>query len=54
MTRRARAERESRRKAMMERAKKGLLTEQEKLILAAEEAERAQGVRSSDKECVVM
>lgn len=39
---------------MMERAKKGLLTEQEKLILAAEEAERAQGVRSSDKECVVM
>ncbi|KAI6114335.1 hypothetical protein F5141DRAFT_1105976 [Pisolithus sp. B1] len=52
--RRARAERESRRKAMMERAKKGLLTEQEKLILAAEEAERAQGVRSSDKECVVM
>lgn len=54
MTRRARAERESRRKAMMERAKKGLLTEQEKLILAAEEAERARGVHSSDKECVVM
>lgn len=38
---------------MMERAKKGLLTEQEKLILASEEAERARGVKS-DKECAVM
>ncbi|KAJ7935690.1 hypothetical protein B0H13DRAFT_1949219 [Mycena leptocephala] len=40
--RRARAERESRRKGMLERAKKGLLSEEEKLALATEEAERAQ------------
>ncbi|PSR70464.1 hypothetical protein PHLCEN_2v13615 [Hermanssonia centrifuga] len=39
--RRARAERESRRKAMQARAKKGLLSEEEKAILAAEEAEAA-------------
>ncbi|KAF7365175.1 Chorismate mutase [Mycena venus] len=48
---RARAERESRRKAMQERAKKGLLSEEEKLALAREEAELAQ---EDKKECVVM
>ncbi|KAJ7761515.1 hypothetical protein DFH07DRAFT_740035 [Mycena maculata] len=51
--RRAKAERESRRKAMQERAKKGLLSEEEKLALATEEAERA---REGDdkKECAIM
>lgn len=39
--RRAREERESRRKAMQERAKKGLLSEEEKVLLAELEAERA-------------
>jgi hypothetical protein len=48
--RRAKAERESRRKAMQARAKKGLLTEDEKLILATEEATHAE----DKKECVVM
>jgi len=52
--RRAKEERESRRKAMTERAKRGLLTEEEKLILAEEEAARAQGIKKADKECVVM
>lgn len=48
--RRAKAERESRRKAMQARAKKGLLTEDEKLILATEEASRAE----DKNDCVVM
>jgi len=52
--RRAKAERESRRKAMAERAKRGLLTEEEKLIFAEEEAGRAQQEGKVDKECVVM
>jgi len=51
---RAKEERESRRKAMTERAKRGLLTEEEKLILAEEEAARAQRRIKGDKECVVM
>ncbi|KAJ7505285.1 hypothetical protein B0H11DRAFT_1977905 [Mycena galericulata] len=51
--RRAKAERESRRRAMQERAKKGLLSEEEKLALATEDAERAQ--QSDDKkECVIV
>ncbi|KAJ7672779.1 hypothetical protein B0H17DRAFT_1083957 [Mycena rosella] len=49
--RRAKAERESRRRAMQERAKKGLLSEEEKLALAAEEAG---GGPDEKKECVVM
>ncbi|KAJ7366920.1 hypothetical protein DFH08DRAFT_835930 [Mycena albidolilacea] len=53
--RRARAERESRRKAMHERAKKGLLSEEEKLALAREEAEDAQqGGGDGKKDCVIM
>jgi len=52
--RRARAERESRRKAMLERAKKGLLSEEERLILATEEAERAQHGDTDKKDCIVM
>jgi len=36
---------------MMERAKKGLLTEQQKLLLAEEEAERA---KEMSKDCTVM
>ncbi|RDB17982.1 AN1-type zinc finger protein 2A [Hypsizygus marmoreus] len=47
--RRAKAEKESRRKAMQARAKKGLLTEEEKAILAAEEQE---GDKKGD--CLVM
>lgn len=40
---------------MQDRAKKGLLTEQEELLLAEEEAERAKEASSNrDKECVVM
>jgi len=40
---------------MLERAKKGLLTEQEKLLLAEEEAQRAKGLSSkSDKDCTLM
>jgi len=47
--RRAKAERASRRTAMEARAKKGLLTEEEKAILAAEQ-------KADDKEgnCIVM
>ncbi|KAJ6559150.1 hypothetical protein DFH09DRAFT_1162054 [Mycena vulgaris] len=52
--RRAKAERESRRKAMQERAKKGLLSEEEKLTLATEEAGRAQQGGDDKKECVIM
>ncbi|KAJ6477391.1 hypothetical protein C8R47DRAFT_1140349 [Mycena vitilis] len=52
--RRARAERDSRRKAMLERAKKGLLSEEEKLALATEEAERAQHGEEDKKDCVIM
>ena len=40
---RARAERESRLKAMQGRAKKGLLSEEEKQILAQEEANKGKG-----------
>ncbi|KAG2758004.1 hypothetical protein P692DRAFT_20948083 [Suillus brevipes Sb2] len=39
---------------MTERAKRGLLTEEEKLILAQEEATRAQEVRMGGKECRVI
>ncbi|KAJ7784520.1 hypothetical protein B0H16DRAFT_1681904 [Mycena metata] len=52
--RRSKAERESRRKAMQERARKGLLSEAEKLAFAAEEAERAQHGEDNKKECVIM
>ncbi|KAG0691897.1 hypothetical protein DFH29DRAFT_818678 [Suillus ampliporus] len=52
--RRAKEERESRRKAMTDRAKRGLLTEEEKLILAQDEAARAQESRKGNKECLVM
>ena len=47
---RARAERESRLKALRERARKGLLSEGEKVILAAEEAEAA---RAKDDGCII-
>ncbi|CAA7271320.1 unnamed protein product [Cyclocybe aegerita] len=49
MDRRARAERESKLKAMRARAQKGLLTEDEKAILAAEEA-----ASKDNKDCVIM
>jgi hypothetical protein len=39
---------------MMERAKKGLLSEEEKLMLAREEAEKANGKPSQGKECLIM
>ncbi|KAJ7175898.1 hypothetical protein C8R46DRAFT_990091 [Mycena filopes] len=52
--RRSRAERDSRRKALQERARKGLLSEAEKLAFAAEEAERAQHEGEDKKECVIM
>ncbi|KAG2126064.1 hypothetical protein DEU56DRAFT_823305 [Suillus clintonianus] len=52
--RRAKEERESRRKAMTDRAKRGLLTEEEKLLFAQEEAGRAQERTTGDKECLVM
>jgi hypothetical protein len=39
---------------MLERAKKGLLSEEEKLALATEEAERAQQGSADKKECVIM
>ncbi|KAJ8582490.1 hypothetical protein M405DRAFT_876121 [Rhizopogon salebrosus TDB-379] len=52
--RRAKEERKSRHKAMAERAKRGLLTEEEKLIFAEEQAARAQQSVKGDKECVVM
>ncbi|KAF8631008.1 hypothetical protein AX15_002623 [Amanita polypyramis BW_CC] len=48
--RRARDERMSRVKAMQERAKKGLLSDREKEILAAEEAE----LKNNKDECTVM
>jgi len=48
--RRAKAERESRLKAMQTRARKGLLNEDEKVILAAEEKEAAE----KKGDCVVM
>ncbi|KAJ7107278.1 hypothetical protein C8R43DRAFT_1114232 [Mycena crocata] len=51
---RAKAERESRRKAMQERAKKGLLSEEEKLVLASEEAARAQHGVEDKKDCLIM
>lgn len=51
---RAKEERKSRHKAMTERAKRGLLTEEEKLILAEEEAARTQRSMKGDKECLVM
>ncbi|KAI0061412.1 hypothetical protein BV25DRAFT_1838930 [Artomyces pyxidatus] len=51
--RRAKQERESQRRAMQARASKGLLSAEEKTILAALEAERAQGV-DGDKGCVMM
>jgi hypothetical protein len=51
---RAKEERKSRHKAMAERAKRGLLTEEEKLIFAEEQAVRAQQSVKGDKECVVM
>jgi len=46
--RRAKAERESKLKALKVRAQKGLLTEEEKQILAAEEA------AADKKDCLVM
>ncbi|KAF8349453.1 hypothetical protein F5887DRAFT_1234867 [Amanita rubescens] len=49
--RRARAERISKVKAMQERAKKGLLSEREKEVLAAEEAELGNDTKG---ECIVM
>jgi len=39
---------------MMERAKKGLLTEEEKLMLAAEEVERARASTTEKDSCAVM
>jgi len=39
---------------MQERAKKGLLSEEEKLALATEEAQRAQQGGDEKKECVIM
>ncbi|KAI0036440.1 hypothetical protein K488DRAFT_41129 [Vararia minispora EC-137] len=55
--RRGKQERESQRKAMQERARKGLLSEQEKVILAELEAERVsrgRGNSGNGKECIVM
>ncbi|KAJ3881696.1 hypothetical protein F5051DRAFT_396271 [Lentinula edodes] len=51
--RRAKLERESMRRALQERAKKGLLTEEEKLRLASQEAEDAQE-RGKRGDCVLM
>jgi len=53
LIRRAKAERESRRRAMEERAKKGLLSEEEKIIMATEAAE-AQAGRSKKGDCAIM
>jgi hypothetical protein len=39
---------------MAERAKKGLLSEEEKRIFAEDEAERANGGDGKGKDCVVM
>ncbi|TFL01271.1 hypothetical protein BDV98DRAFT_507616 [Pterulicium gracile] len=56
--RRAKAENESRYKAMERRAQKGLLSEQEKVIFAEEQAARgkssAKGGDGKGKDCVVM
>ncbi|KAJ8080559.1 hypothetical protein PM082_017393 [Marasmius tenuissimus] len=52
-TARARAERDSRKKALRERAKKGLLSEQEKAQLAAAEAEDA-AEEKDKKDCIIM
>ncbi|KAF9517289.1 hypothetical protein BS47DRAFT_1340049 [Hydnum rufescens UP504] len=52
--RRAKAEMESKRKAMTERARKGLLSEKEKEIFAREEALLAQAQGQNSKDCVVM
>jgi len=51
ITRRARAERISRVRAMQERAQKGLLSKREKAILATEEAELESDTKG---ECNVM
>jgi len=45
---------ESKRKAMTERARKGLLSEKEKEIFAREEALLAQAQGQNSKDCVVM
>lgn len=46
---------ESKRRAMRERANKGLLSEKEKQILAQEDALLAQGkVTSVKKDCIIM
>ncbi|THH20080.1 hypothetical protein EW146_g1182 [Bondarzewia mesenterica] len=50
---RAREERDSRMRAMQARARKGLLSEDEKLILASLEAERSKG-GGRNKECIIM
>ncbi|KAI0300383.1 hypothetical protein BC826DRAFT_992995 [Russula brevipes] len=50
--RRSKQERDSQIKAMRARAQKGLLSEDEKVILASLEAERAHG--TSKKDCVIM
>ncbi|KAI0259832.1 hypothetical protein BC834DRAFT_904193 [Gloeopeniophorella convolvens] len=50
--RRSKQEKESQLRAMRARAQKGLLSEDEKVILASLEAERAHG--HGDKDCVVM
>ncbi|KAI0322362.1 hypothetical protein OF83DRAFT_798272 [Amylostereum chailletii] len=52
--RRAREERESQRRAMQARARRGLLSEEEKVILATLEAEHSKGRLNGDKECIVM
>jgi len=41
-------------KAMRERARRGLLSEEEQVLLATLEAERAHGITGGDKECVIM
>ncbi|KAH9971923.1 hypothetical protein BGW80DRAFT_407890 [Lactifluus volemus] len=50
--RRSKQERESQIRAMRARAQKGLLSDDEKVILASLEAQRSHG--SNDKDCVVM
>jgi hypothetical protein len=54
ITSRAKQEHQSRLRAMHERAKKGLLSEEEKVILAEEESRRAQGMANEDKGCIMM
>jgi len=52
---RARAELESKRKAMKERARKGLLSEREKQILAEEDALLAEAMaKDRKKDCIIM